>query len=355
MCNLCLHWVPLQQVCNTSFPFDRQITNCASSCKHRQNLPHLLLHSHFHILAIICIYACLSYWMILAILLKLFKRQTTSQAMFVRLCRGCRFWGNGRNGRNGRNGHSRAPILCNETLVSPRFLTSSPSTGRIEWLRASLVVLTGTCCTAVLCNWLNAENEESIDYGDIQYWLARYKDSWYQQPFDWLGSFQSLKPWIHPAAAGKQRVVHLGCGTSLLAEEMYDCGEFGEIWNIDVSEVCLQIMRTRNESQRPALRWVKADLRDSKACDKSGIEANFFDCAIDKSTLDSICDGGRDDEAAKYIMEVARILKPSGIFLMFSFSPPQSRLQHLSKFFDCEVQVAEDQCFVYNCRKLSGI
>ena len=222
----------------------------------------------------------------------------------------------------------------------------------MEWLRTTFVLLTGACCTAVLWKWSNEENEDSIDYGDIQYWLARYKDSWYQQPFDWLGSFQTLKKWIHPACAGKDsRVVHLGCGTSLLAEEMHDSGDFGEIWNIDVSEVCLQIMHLRNQQLRPSLRWVKADLRE--ACEKSGIEANFFDCAIDKSTLDSICDGNRDEEAAKYVAEVARILKPHGVFLMFSFSPPQSRLQHLSKFFHCEVQVAEDQCFVYNCKKLS--
>eukprot|EP00438_Fugacium_kawagutii_P032865 Skav216124 [mRNA] locus=scaffold1946:245285:245974:+ [translate_table: standard] len=211
--------------------------------------------------------------------------------------------------------------------------------------------MTGACCTTLLCRWLS-EDEESIDYGDIQYWLTRYNDRWYQQPFDWLGSFGSLQPWISPAAAGKQRkVVHLGCGTSLLAEEMHDSGKFGEIWNVDISEVCLQIMRQRNEQLRPALRWVKADLRDSKTCSHL-FEANYFDCAIDKSTLDSICDGGRDDEAAKYITEVSRILKPAGIFLMFSFSPPGSRLQHLSKFFSCKVEVAEDQCFVYRCSKL---
>ena len=260
--------------------------------------------------------------------------------MLVRLCRSCRFWN-----------RSRA-ISCNEQSLVHRFFASGPdpSVNRIEWLRATLVVLTGTCCTALLCTWIRNDSEETIDYGDVQYWLSRYEDTWYQQPFDWLGSFESLKPWIRPAAAGKQRVVHLGCGTSLLAEEMHDSGEFGEIWNIDVSELCLRIMQLRNAELRPTLRWVQADLRDSKVC-RHLFAADFFDCAIDKSTLDSICDGGRDEDAAQYVAEVARILKPSGVFLMFSFSPPQSRLQHLSKTFNCEVQVAEDQCFVYTCTK----
>ena len=212
-------------------------------------------------------------------------------------------------------------------------------------------MLSGTCCTALLCKWFN-ESEEQVDYGDVQYWKRRYEDTWYQQPYDWLGSFASLKPWIHAEAAGKERVVHLGCGTSLLAEEMFDSGDFGEIWNVDVSETCLQVMRNRNEKLRPELRWVKADLRDMNS-GAGRFDDAFFDCAIDKSTLDSICDCGRDDDAAKYVSEVARILKPSGVLVVFSFSPPPARLPHLYGQFNCQVEVAQDQCFVYLCRKVS--
>ena len=109
-----------------------------------------------------------------------------------------------------------------------------------------------------------------------------------------------------------------------------------------------QVMRQRNQKLRPQLRWVLADLRDMS---EEGLNGELFDCAIDKSTLDSICDCGRDEDAAKYVAEVARILKPSGVFLVFSFSPPHARLPHLYRNFDCKIDVAEDQCFVYVCRK----
>lgn len=267
-------------------------------------------------------------------------------AMWARICR--RF-GN-------RNSRSRAAVTSTEQPVSRRFLAShagSTMTTRAEWIRTTFVVLSGTCCTALLCKWLTDEAED-VDYGDVQYWLSRYQDSWYQQPYDWLGSFISLKPWIQPAA-GKGRVVHLGCGTSRLAEEMFDSGDFGEIWNVDVSEVCLEVMRQRNEQLRPQLRWVKADLRDMSSGSDSAhrFEDSFFDCAIDKSTLDSICDCGRDADADKYIAEVARVLKPSGVLLVFSFSPPHARMRHLRSKFNCEVEVAEGNCFVYTCRRLS--
>lgn len=127
--------------------------------------------------------------------------------------------------------HPRHP--CTLRFVASHRETSS----RSEWLRASFLVLSGTCCTALIYKYLT--DVEEVDYGDVQYWKARYAEEWYQQPYDWLGTFASLKPWIAEAAKGS-RVVHLGCGTSLLAEEMFDSGAFGEIWNVDVSDACLQ-------------------------------------------------------------------------------------------------------------------
>ena len=108
---------------------------------------------------------------------------------------------------------------------------------RSEWWKASLAVVSGTCCVALLCR----HRDEDVDYGDVQYWLWRYRDSWYQQPFDWLGNWKTLSPWIQAVARG--RVVHLGCGTSTLAEDMVDTG-YKEVWNVDISEECLKAGET---------------------------------------------------------------------------------------------------------------
>merc|ERR1712137_8595 len=109
-------------------------------------------------------------------------------------------------------------------------------------------------------------------------------------------------------------------------------------------------MRARNQSTRPGLRWLEADVRDKQAhygdC--------TFDTAIDKSTLDAVCDGGRDAEASRYVAEVARVLRPGGAFLIFSYAPPNTRLHHLELMFNCSVEVAGERCFAYVCTHRQG-
>jgi len=222
---------------------------------------------------------------------------------------------------------------------------SVPKQGRDEWLRALGLVASSTICTGLLCKYLQ-DSDADVDYGDIHYWQERYKEEWYRQPHDWLGTFQSLKPWLS-AVKKTDRVVHLGSGTSLLAENMLDEGGCGEIWNVDVSESCVKAMQSRNSKHQRRLHWVAGDVRDMRDI----FEDSFFDSAIDKSTLDSVCDCNRDTDAARYVSEVARILRNSGVFIVFSFSPPPARLHHLQKAFQCDVSVAEGQCFVYTCHK----
>ena len=218
---------------------------------------------------------------------------------------------------------------------------------REELLKATVFVTSTTLCTGVLCFYLQKDDAAAdVDYGDVRYWQDRYEQEWYRQPHDWLGSFDSLKPWLEPAR-GKKRIIHLGCGTSLLAEDMADAWECGEVWNVDVSESCVQTMQARDKRSSARLHWVQGDVREMRTLFEDG----FFDCAIDKSTLDSVCDCNREADAARYVSEVARILNDSGVFVVFSFSPPSARLQHLQTAFQCNVQIAEDQCFVYTCCK----
>ena len=226
------------------------------------------------------------------------------------------------------------------TLRKPRELEN-----RDELLKALGIAASTTVCTGVLCYFLQ-RSDVDVDYGDIQYWCDRYKEDWYRQPHDWLGSFESLKPWLGPCR-DKKHIIHVGCGTSLLAEDMADAWECGEIWNIDVSESCVKAMELRETKHRSKLRWVTGDVRDMRELFQDG----YFDCAIDKSTLDSVCDGHRDADAARYVSEVARILSDTGVFVVFSFSPPAARLRHLQNSFSCDVQIAENQCFVYTCYK----
>lgn len=198
-----------------------------------------------------------------------------------------------------------------------------------------------------------SDGVKEIDYGDMSYWDHRYRHD--REPFDWFGGLGPLTPWVREAAFGHERIVHLGCGTSELPEQMHDAGGYGEIHNVDCSPACLDLMRARNAPDasglggRPGLFWHLADVTDMHDV----LEDGAFGCALDKSTLDAVCDGGRDAEAARYVAEVARLLRPEGTFLVFSFAPPGSRLRHLegAGLFRCRVEVVQDLCFAYTCRK----
>lgn len=49
------------------------------------------------------------------------------------------------------------------------------------------------------------------------------------------------------------KILNLGCGNSVLSEEMYDAG-FKSIYNIDISPTVIELMAKRNSSTRPELK-----------------------------------------------------------------------------------------------------
>ena len=57
--------------------------------------------------------------------------------------------------------------------------------------------------------------------------------------------------------------MNLGCGNSLISEEMYDEG-YLNIFNMDISQVCIDLMKTRNKTKRPKMKWEVMDVMDLK-------------------------------------------------------------------------------------------
>ena len=82
----------------------------------------------------------------------------------------------------------------------------------------------------------------------------------------------------------KMHVLNLGCGNSVLSEDMYDEG-YRQITNMDISSVCIEVMKNRNSKRRPELKWDVMDCRDLK------YPAEHFDLIIDKSTIDALLCG----------------------------------------------------------------
>ena len=197
-------------------------------------------------------------------------------------------------------------------------------------------------------------------YGDKSYWEERYKNE--QSTFDWLENYEVLKSIIYNLSLDKEnsKIINLGCGNSEFSEKMYDDG-FHNISNIDISENVIKIMQDRNK-QREKMTYEVMDVRNLK------FENNFFDLAVDKSTMDAIlCGDNSFINAAKMLKEVQRVLKIGGYYMMVSYGTPDARVLHLKRKFEkFKIQVLkidkdyeEEEGFdkhhyVYLCQKLEG-
>ena len=167
------------------------------------------------------------------------------------------------------------------------------------------------------------------NYGDPKYWENRYKNS--KSTFDWLEDYNSLKSIISDLIPEENKkfstILNLGCGNSLLCEEMYDDG-YKNIINIDLSETVIKYMEKRNKEIRKKLKFFVMD------CRELNINNNSIDLAIDKSTIDALlCGENSFINVAKMLKEVQRVLKIGGYYLMISYGCPENRLIHIERKF----------------------
>jgi len=168
------------------------------------------------------------------------------------------------------------------------------------------------------------ENAESLT--TVQYWDSRYKE---EEHVEWLLDSEKLGKWVEETAAsrwGKEaRILHLGCGTSLLPQHLHKLG-YRRVVNIDNSPVCISSMRQRF----PHLTFQLMDLNDLQ----SGEQA--FDMVVEKSTLDTLisdCSQGREKAkllVEKGLQEVSKVLRPGGVFLSVSLLSPSEHSEILS-------------------------
>ncbi|RLN27970.1 methyltransferase-like protein 13 [Panicum miliaceum] len=170
----------------------------------------------------------------------------------------------------------------------------------------------------------------SNDYGAAAYWDARYSSSGSPASgggefFDWYQSYAALRPLLRARVPAASRVLMLGCGNSLLSEDMAKDG-YKDIVNVDISSVVIEQMREKHK-EIPQLTYMQMDVRDMNFF---GDES--FDCVLNKGTLDAMmCADDAPDGASKMLAEVARLLRPHGIYLLITYGAPKERVPPLSQ------------------------
>ena len=200
------------------------------------------------------------------------------------------------------------------------------------------------------------------NYGDAKYWDDRYKLK--ETTFDWLENWSDIKDLTEKYAIGTTQkqslsVLNLGCGNSLLPEDMYDEG-YTNIKNMDISSVCIDQMRLRNEQIRPKMSWEVMDVRELMYPDAS------FDLIIDKSTIDALlCGMFAYVNVAIMMKECQRVLKTGGVYMAVSYGTPENRELHfLQKHLHFELKTFQIEKkhphgpssvhHVYICTKISN-
>uniref|UniRef100_A0A7S3JJ88 Methyltransferase type 11 domain-containing protein n=1 Tax=Euplotes harpa TaxID=151035 RepID=A0A7S3JJ88_9SPIT len=105
---------------------------------------------------------------------------------------------------------------------------------------------------------------------------------------------------------------------------MYDDG-YENIYNMDISSVVIETMAERNK-ERTKMSWEVMDVMNMT------YEDEFFDIAIDKSTIDALlCGSHAFLNVAKMTREVQRVLKTGGYYFVISYGKPENRTLHFER------------------------
>lgn len=182
---------------------------------------------------------------------------------------------------------------------------------------------------------------DSCDYGEASYWEGYYKHHAAQRGTDteWyapLAAFQKMMP--TPAAlrsllgkGAELRTLVLGCGNSELSLHLRDAG-YGHIVSVDISEVCVQQMRSHHAGDT-RLSFEVGDVRDMRKLFADG----SFVLVVDKATLDAVfiatgtgsTDGENFEAVDEFLRESRRVLVGGGVLVSLShmdragfFTPP---------------------------------
>lgn len=222
---------------------------------------------------------------------------------------------------NGRQGIVNIDLRPEHNFVQVVWLDEKDGKGEVVSMNEITLVKKGDP------NEQTDVNDSTPAYGHgTDYWNDRYQKS--SDPFEWLEDYRQLHGMIAELTkdiGGRSvKVLHVGCGNSMLTEKMYDDG-YENIVNIDTSDIVIAQMLDRNR-HRTNMTWSVMDATQTTFSDDS------FDLILDKSVLDTFCCMSQSSQViSRYLDEVRRLMRPGGSLLCVSFGDPSSRLHYFNK------------------------
>ncbi|XP_062584917.1 eEF1A lysine and N-terminal methyltransferase-like [Saccostrea cucullata] len=151
------------------------------------------------------------------------------------------------------------------------------------------------------------------DFHSAEYWENFFKKRG-TKAFEWYGEYPELCGVLHKYVKTSDKILVIGCGNSVLSENLYDVGHH-DITNIDISDVVVRQMIDRNKAQRPDMKYIKMDALNMDFEDSS------FSVVLDKGTLDALMVDDSDavtKDIDKMFSEIGRVLKLGGRYICIS-------------------------------------
>mmetsp|Transcript_41228 Transcript_41228/g.81092 ORF Transcript_41228/g.81092 Transcript_41228/m.81092 type:complete len:247 (+) Transcript_41228:59-799(+) len=156
----------------------------------------------------------------------------------------------------------------------------------------------------------------------VEWWQKFYSKKG-NSPFDWFEADQELV-FEHLTRASStnpsSNILHLGCGTSTWCELLEDAFPSSRVTHLDVSELAVQTVKKRLPGKAIV---VCADARSLPFPDAE------LDLVVDKGAIDVFLVSGMKEDASRVLSEVARVLRPGGVYFQITAEPPELRIPSL--------------------------
>lgn len=157
-------------------------------------------------------------------------------------------------------------------------------------------------------------------YHEADYWNNRYDHD--SDEMDWYQPWANLKNHLLKYIPKDSIVLSVGCGNSPMSAEILKEGA-GKVHNIDFSHVVINQMKTQYQEEANLI-WTEANAT------KLPFEDNTFDFIFDKGTMDSfVATSDSTKQIPTMLAEIARVLKPGGVFAEISYGTPNTRTPFL--------------------------
>jgi SAM-dependent methyltransferase len=151
------------------------------------------------------------------------------------------------------------------------------------------------------------------------------------------------------------RYLIVGCGNSELSAHMWLDG-FRHLVSVDYSEIVIQKMKLLYESEN--MKELADTFKVADCREMNDTPDGTYDVIIDKGTLDALlCGSESNKHQAALLLEIHRVLKRGGVFILITYGQTTSRLSYLErpKFsWDVSHVPLGPTRFLYACVKRGG-